>query len=319
MTQNTDRLVFTGKKILSASPGAHKDSPETAEPYVVNDRLKMAVNLAITLRRPLLLEGDPGCGKTCLARAVAFELGLPYFRWNIQSTTKAKDGQYTYDALGRLHDVQVRKGEQITLRDPSNIGDYLKAGALGNAFIIKDRTSIVLIDEIDKADIDFPNDLLTVLDRPWKFQVTETGREVQAHEDHVPIVIITSNKEKGNLPEAFLRRCLYHYVDFPNSPEELKQIVDRHYQIGNETPAVSIPSGDLQSAAIDRFLEVRNREGGLVKKPGTSEFLDWLKALQIFGETPYDPVKLKQEQDRLPYPELLLKVQKDWRQFTPVV
>lgn len=313
---NQDKLVFTGQKVLSRPTGAHPQAPDSPEPYVVNDRLKMAVNLAITLRRPLLLEGDPGCGKTCLARAIAFELGLPYFRWNIQSTTKAKDGQYTYDALGRLHDVQVRKGEQSTLRDPSNAGAYLQLGALGQAFYIKDRTSIVLIDEIDKADIDFPNDLLTVLDRPWKFQIMETGHEIQANENHIPIVIITSNKEKGNLPEAFLRRCLYHYVDFPNSPEELKQIVDRHYQIETE---IAPPTADLQSAAIERFLAVRNREGGLVKKPGTSEFLDWLKALHIFGETPYDSDKLKQEQDRLPYPELLLKVQKDWRQFTPAM
>ncbi len=317
MTQTTDRLIFTGQKVLSSPTGAHPKSPDTPEPYVVNDRLKMAVNLAITLRRPLLLEGDPGCGKTCLARAVAFELGLPYFRWNIQSTTKAKDGQYTYDALGRLHDVQVQKGEQTTLRDPSNIGNYLQTGALGNAFIIKDRTSIVLIDEIDKADIDFPNDLLTVLDRPWKFQVTETGYQVQANENHIPIVIITSNKEKGNLPEAFLRRCLYHYVDFPDSVDELKQIIDRHYELDTKTAP---PTADLQSAAIERFLAVRNREGGLVKKPGTSEFLDWLKALQIFGEkAPYDPSKLEQEQDVLPYPELLLKVQKDWRQFKPAM
>ncbi len=314
---NLDKLVFTGQKVLSRPTGAHPQAPDSPEPYVVTDRLKMAVNLAITLRRPLLLEGDPGCGKTCLARAVAFELGLPYFRWNIQSTTKAKDGQYTYDALGRLHDVQVRQGGQNTRHDPNNIGEYLKPGALGNAFIIKDRTSIVLIDEIDKADIDFPNDLLTVLDRPWKFKVLETGYEVEPDPQHIPIVIITSNKEKGNLlPEAFLRRCLYHYVDFPNSKDELQRIVDRHYQIETATPP---PTAALQSAAIDRFLEVRNFEGGLVKKPGTSEFLDWLKALQIFGAKPYDPVKLDREKKLLPYPELLLKVQKDWRQFTPAM
>lgn len=313
---DANKLVYTGKEIKEKSPGAHSQSPDSPEPYVVNDRLKMAVNLAIALRRPLLLEGDPGCGKTCLARAVAFELGLPYFRWNIQSSTNARDGQYIYDALGRLHDVQVKKGDRITRRDPSVASEYCDLGALGQAFNIKDRTSVVLIDEIDKADIDFPNDLLTVLDRPWKFQVLETGEWIEADSKHIPIVFITSNKEKGNLPEAFLRRCLYHYVDFPDSPAELKKIIDRHYQQSTEP---TIPTADLQTAAIERFLEVR--EGGLVKKPGTSEFLDWLKALQIFGDNaPYNSDLLtKQDKDVLPYPELLLKVKQDWQRFKPVI
>ena len=315
MTQAAQILKFEGKDLRQPPSGAHAKAPKDPEPYIVGDRLKTAVNLAITLRRPLLLEGDPGCGKTCLAKAVAFELGLPYFRWNVQSISKAQDGQYVYDALGRLHDVQLQKGEKASRRDPSNPAAYCELGALGKAFQIKDCSSVVLIDEIDKAELDFPNDLLTVLDKPWRFQVKEVGRWVEANPQHVPIVFITSNKEKGNLPDAFLRRCLYHYVEFPNSEEALKQIVDRHYQI----ESLELPKDDLQDAAIMRFLSVRN-EGGLIKKPGTSEFLDWLKALQTFMGKPYSADKLTgsdQKSNLLPYPELLLKVQQDWRKFKP--
>jgi MoxR-like ATPase len=155
-------LKFEGKELLGQPAGAHRLAPKTPEPYIASPRLVTAVNLAIALRRPLLLEGDPGCGKTCLARAVAFELGLPFFRWNIQSTTKALDGQYIYDALGRLHDVQIQKSSKAKMtRDPSSATDYCKMGELGKAFEIQDCTSVVLIDEVDKAEMDFPNDLLT--------------------------------------------------------------------------------------------------------------------------------------------------------------
>jgi MoxR-like ATPase len=309
------KLVFEGKDLRQPPPGAHEKAPKEPEPYIVGDRLKTAVNLAIALRRPLLLEGDPGCGKTCLAKAVAFELGLPFFRWNVQSISKAQDGQYVYDALGRLHDVQLQKGENASRRDPSQPDEYCEMGALGRAFGIKDRSSVVLIDEIDKAELDFPNDLLTVLDKPWRFEVRETGQTIEANPDHIPIIFITSNMEKRNLPDAFLRRCLYHYVEFPNSKGELKRIIDRHYQLEN----LEQPQDELQDATIDRFLAVRN-EGGLVKKPGTSEFLDWLKALQTFMAQPYSAAKLigeDQTENRLPYPELLLKVQQDWRKFKP--
>jgi len=315
MTKPVQTLKFEGMDLRQQPSGAHEKAPKEPEPYIVNDRLKTAVNLAITLRRPLLLEGDPGCGKTCLAKAVAFELGLPFFRWNIQSISKAQDGQYIYDALGRLHDVQLQKGEKASRRDPSNPEDYCEMGVLGEAFQIKDCSSVLLIDEIDKAELDFPNDLLTVLDKPWRFQAKETGQSVEASPQHVPIVFITSNKEKGNLPDAFLRRCLYHYVEFPGSKEILKQIVDRHYKIEH----LELPKAELQDAAIARFISVRT-EGGLVKKPGTSEFLDWLKALQTFMGKPYSADKLigaDQTGNKLPYLEVLLKVQQDWRKFKP--
>jgi MoxR-like ATPase len=207
--------------------------------------------------------------------------------------------------------VQLQQGHRETRRDPSDPEAYCDMGALGKAFI-QDRTSVVLIDEIDKAELDFPNDLLTVLDKPWEFEIRESGRSVRANEQQIPIVFITSNKEKGNLPDAFLRRCLYHYVEFPRDVEILKEIVNRHYQLEKTSP----PEPDLQDASITRFIAVRN-EGGLIKKPGISEFLDWLKALQSFGAKPYDAKRLNQESKQLPYRELLLKIQQDWRKFEP--
>ncbi|OLT56101.1 AAA family ATPase [Moorena bouillonii] len=325
------RLTFTGN--LTRRPKkTHKDSPQKPEPYVVSSELKKAVNLAIYLRRPLLLEGDAGCGKTRLASAVAYELGLPLYRWDVRSTTKAEDGLYEYDAILRLHDVHTQKvapeptvahgqpesedldheyldqeDSEPVNRNPANAKHYRQFGALGKAFRLKNFPAVVLIDEIDKADLDFPNDLLTVLDEPWEFKIKETGETITA--THKPIVFITSNKEKGNLPAPFLRRCLYHYLDFPNDPKQLQEIVDKHYQVCEEAP----PPADLVNTAIARFLAVWN-EGGLFKTPGTSEFLDWLKALHTFELKPYNPTKLKKDQ-LLPYPELLFKLQQDWKKY----
>ena len=315
------RLEFTGNPNPQPK-NRHKNSPTRPEPYVISPELKKAVNLAIYLRRPLLLEGDAGCGKTRLASAVAYELGLPLYRWDVRSTTKAQDGFYEYDAILRLHDVQMQNKEQQPLvdeaetdenddevrfnRNPANPIHYRKFGALGKAFRLKHYPAVVLIDEIDKADLDFPNDLLTVLDEPWEFKIKETGETIRA--THIPIVFITSNKEKGNLPAPFLRRCLYHYLDFPNEPKQLQEIVAKHYPIQKEAP----PS-DLVENAIERFLDVWS-DGGLFKKPGTSEFLDWLKALHTFEAKPYNAAQLEKDK-LLPYRELLFKLQQDWKKY----
>jgi len=289
----------------------HPDSPQKPEPYVADRELIDAVNLAIFLKRPLLLEGEAGCGKTRLASAVAYELGLPLYRWNVRSDTKAKEGQYEYDAILRLHDVQTQKAGQSSQRDPSDPKQYRKFGALGQAFECKNSPAIVLIDEIDKADVDFPNDLLTVLDAPWQFYIPETDETITASEQkhNRPIVIITSNKEKGNLPAPFLRRCLYYYLEFPKNPERLQQIVELHYQ----TNQIAAPPKPLVDAAISRFLQVR-QAGGLFKIPGTSEFLDWLEALGDFAAEPFKAEDLAAERP-LPYRELLFKVRADWQKY----
>ncbi len=321
-----ERLEFTGN--LEKRPKEpHRDSPSTPEPYIVDPELQKAVNLAIYLRRPLLLEGDPGCGKTRLASAVAYELGLPLYRWDVRSTTKAQDGLYEYDAILRLHDVQIQKipsvdkieieeDGEIVNRNPANPKHYRRFGPLGKAFRLQDCPGIVLIDEIDKADLDFPNDLLTVLDAPWEFKIKETGELIKATTTPIdcrPIVFITSNKEKGNLPIAFLRRCLYYYVEFPNDLEKLQEIVEKHYEIAEISP----PPNNLVVTAINRFLNIWN-EGGLFKRPGTSEFLDWLKALHTFEPNPYDAEQLIAEQ-LLPYRELLFKIQADWKKYAKVL
>ena len=283
---------------------AHPDSPTQPEPYVVNLELVKAVNLASYLKRPLLLEGEAGCGKTRLAPAVAYELGLPFYRWDVSSTSKAQDGLYEYDAILRLHDVQTQKLEATSSRDPRKPEEYRTFGALGKAFILKDCPAVVLIDEIDKADIDFPNDLLAVLEEPWQFTIRETGETIKA--THQPIVIITSNKEKGNLPAPFLRRCLYYFMEFPDDPQKLQAIVKEHY------PQKTLPK-DLVKVAIDRFLQVR-QDGKLFKKPGTSEFLDWLRALMSFEAQPYPAAALAPDQP-LPYRELLFKLRADWQKY----
>jgi len=225
--------------------------------YVATDDLTMAVNAAVTLERPLLVKGEPGTGKTELARQVSAALELPMIEWHIKSTTKAQQGLYEYDAVSRLRDSQ--------LGDPrvNDVANYIKNGKLWQAFGA-DGKVLLLIDEIDKADIEFPNDLLQELDR-MEFHVYETGETIKAV--HRPVVIITSNNEK-ELPDAFLRRCFFHYIRFPDV-DTLRQIVEVHH------PGIK---ADLLTTALTQFYEVRET-AGLKKKPSTSEVLDWLKLL----------------------------------------
>ncbi len=304
---------------------SHCDSPTKVEPYIAPDELIDAVNLAIFLRRPLLLEGEAGCGKTRLPVAVAYELGLPFYRWDIRSTTKAQEGLYEYDAILRLHDVQTQKleTEDNNTRNPSNPKDYRSFGAIGNAFRSKDCPAVVLIDEIDKADIDFPNDLLTVLDEPWEFKIRETGETITAEANCQPIVIITSNKEKGNLPAPFLRRCIYYYLKFPDKPEKLQKIVDIHYQYKQESEIretiINTPDNELVQQAAKLFIKIRENKG-LFKIPGTSEFLDWLDALcscqtKQNPEPPY-PINKLEEEKLIPYRELIFKIRQEWQKNT---
>ena len=225
--------------------------------YIATDDLTIAVNAAVTLERPLLIKGEPGTGKTELAKQVASGLGLTMIEWNVKSTTKAQQGLYEYDAVSRLRDSQL--GEQ-KVHDVSN---YIRKGKLWQAFEADEKV-VLLIDEIDKADIEFPNDLLQELDK-MEFYVYETGQTIAAK--HRPIVIITSNNEK-ELPDAFLRRCFFHYIRFPDV-ETLKQIVTVHHPGIKES---------LLTTALTQFFELR-KQPGLKKKPSTSEVLDWLKLL----------------------------------------
>lgn len=315
MAKKLTQYRFQGDPSLRPKD-AHSDAPEVEEPYIADKALIKAVNLAIYLGRPLLLEGEAGCGKTRLASALAYELGLPFYRWDVGSTSKAKDGLYSYDAVLRLHDVQAKEIEPTLNRQPSDPTCYRQWGALGKAFLVDDRPAVVLIDEIDKADLDFPNDLLGVLDEPWAFEIPETGEigENKVQAKHMPIVIITSNKEKGDLPAPFLRRCIYYYVKFPDDPNRLKEIVDAHYQVKQKRARASKkPSAKLFKAAAEQFLELR-RNGGLFKNPGTSEFLDWVDALQGFDDKPY-PAEQLNSIASLPHPELLFKLRSDWLKY----
>ena len=229
----------------------------TTESYVASEDLALAVNAAVTLQRPLLVKGEPGTGKTELARQVAASLGLPLIEWHVKSTTKAQQGLYEYDAVSRLRDSQL--GDKRV----NDVGNYIRKGKLWQAFQAEGRV-VLLIDEIDKADIEFPNDLLQELDR-MEFHVYETGETIRALAR--PVVIITSNNEK-ELPDAFLRRCFFHYIRFPD-PETLAAIVRVHF------PGIK---DQLLTAALTRFFEIREVPG-LKKKPSTSEVLDWLRLL----------------------------------------
>ena len=245
--------------------------------YVATDDLKVAVNAATTLRRPLLVKGEPGTGKTVLAQEIATALGAPLIEWNIKSTTKAHQGLYEYDAVARLRDSQL--GDERV----HDIGNYIKKGKLWEAFT-SPTLPVLLIDEIDKADIEFPNDLLQELDR-MEFYVYETHETVKAKER--PIIIITSNNEK-DLPDAFLRRCFFHYIRFPDR-ETMQAIINVHFPDIQKI---------LVSKAMDIFYEVRDVPG-LKKKPSTSELLDWLKLL-LHEDMPLDVLQSRDPTKAIP-------------------
>ena len=269
--------------------------------YVATQDLMLAVNAAITLKRPLLVKGEPGTGKTMLAEEVSTALGMPLLQWHVKSTTKAQQGLYEYDAVSRLRDSQLADAESSQkVRD---IGNYILRGVLWQAFTSEQPVAL-LIDEIDKADIEFPNDLLRELDR-MEFYVYETRTLVKAM--HRPVVFITSNNEK-ELPDAFLRRCFFHYITFPDA-ETMKSIVDVHF------PGLK---KELLSAAMKTFYDVRNLPG-LKKKPSTSELLDWLKLL-LAEDIPLEVLQSKD--DKVTVPPLvgaLLKNEQDVSLFEKLV
>ena len=254
-----------------------------SERYISNDALNAAVNAAIMLERPLLIKGEPGTGKTLLAASIAESLGLELLRWNVKSTTRAQDGLYVYDVVRRLNDSRFGGG------DVADIERYIDLGVLGQAFEAEQRR-VVLIDEIDKADPEFPNDLLHELDA-MDFEVTETGRRVAARQR--PVVVITSNAEK-ELPDAFLRRCVFHYIEFPDA-ELMESIVEVHY------PELD---GLLLRAVLEKFYSLRKHKG-LQKRPSTSELIDWLLVLvrggvavdELSKGIPFLGVLLKKESD----------------------
>lgn len=266
---------------------------EGTKTYVATEDLRVAVNAAITLQRPLLIKGEPGTGKTVLAQEVAQAIGAPLIEWHIKSTTKAAQGLYEYDAVSRLRDSQL--GDERV----KDIRNYIRKGKLWEAFESEARP-VLLIDEIDKADIEFPNDLLQELDR-MEFYVYETGETIAA--GHRPIVIISSNNEK-ELPDAFLRRCFFHYIKFPD-PDTMREIVEVHF------PGLK---SRLVSEALSVFYDIREVPG-LKKKPSTSELLDWLKLLL---NEDVDPATLREKDNRKLIPPLhgaLVKNEQDVHLF----
>ncbi|BAZ48965.1 hypothetical protein NIES4103_15760 [Nostoc sp. NIES-4103] len=330
MTTKKLEYRYTGERKYQPQPNPNNTETRGRKqyPYLPDKGLIQAVNLAIYLQRPLLLQGEPGCGKTLLASAIAHEfkehflehlvcLGLteyPYFSWYIKSTTRAKEGLYTYDAVGRLRDGQLitihsaqeslNKDEKKELLQRFNdLNYYIKWGVLGQAFQIEELRPIILIDEIDKADIDFPNDLLLELDE-GRFIVNETGQEIMAKQP--PIVIITSNSEK-ELPDAFLRRCIFYYLDFPNK-QHLIDIVNAHFP--------QIRSENLVDKAVSKFIDIyekgtRRKDG---KKASTSELLDLIRWLHERYPNTREALKIINELAKDDYRHLLgilLKTKED--------
>lgn len=271
------------ERSILISMSDNKTTFTSTSQYVASKELLASVNVAVALQKPLLIKGEPGTGKTMLAQAVAESLGKRLVIWNIKSTTKAQEGLYVYDTIQRLYDGQF--GEEGV----DDIARYIKLGKLGEAFD-SDEQVVLLIDEIDKADLEFPNDLLWELDQ-MEFYIHETKRTVKAK--HRPIVIITSNAEK-ELPDAFLRRCIFHYIDFPNA-ELMEEIVKTHYPDVEEK---------LLKDAMDVFYWIRSIKD-IRKKPSTSELIDWINALQIGGiptdrlreELPFIGVVVKKDED----------------------
>lgn len=259
------------------------DNFNSTEQYIASEELMLSVNIAMQLEKPLLIKGEPGTGKTMLAKAVSESLGKKLIVWNIKSTTKAQEGLYTYDTIQRLYDSQFGN------EGVDDIANYIKLGKLGEAFE-SDEQVVLLIDEIDKADLEFPNDLLWELDQ-MEFYIYETKRTVKAKVR--PIVIITSNAEK-ELPDAFLRRCIFHYIDFPDR-ELMEEIIKTHIPNIEE---------NLLKNAMDTFYEIRTYSQ-LRKKPATSELIDWLNALMIGG---IDPDIIRRE---LPFVGVLIKKDED--------
>lgn len=261
-----------------------------SDKYVVTEELMNAVNVSMALQKPLLIKGEPGTGKTMLAEAISESLGMPLLIWSIKSTTKAQEGLYVYDTVQRLYDSQFGEG------DVNDIGKYIKLGKLGEAFS-SDEQVVLLIDEIDKADLEFPNDLLWELDK-MEFYINETKETIKTK--HRPIVIITSNAEK-ELPDAFLRRCIFHYINFPEA-EKMEEIIKVHF-------------GDIDAKlvenALESFYNIREMRG-IQKKPSTSELLDWIQALMISG------VSIENLYEDMPFLGVLLKKNQDMDAFEEI-
>lgn len=278
-----ERTLFMGTENTQGEGERMKEIFSGTDQYVASGELMAAVNIAVTLEKPLLIKGEPGTGKTMLAQAVAQALGKELIIWNVKSTTKAQDGLYVYDVVQRLYDSQFGS------HGVDDIASYIKLGKLGEAFSAEEQV-VLLIDEIDKADLEFPNDLLWELDQ-MEFYIPETRETVRARKR--PIVIITSNAEK-ELPDAFLRRCVFHYIEFPDR-ELMADIVRVHY------PDIS---EKLLTQVLEAFYKIRNLPQ-IKKKPSTSEIIDWIQALQhggvdvgrIVKEVPYLGVLLKKNED----------------------